>query len=394
MSSDPPTKRVFFHIGAPKTGTTYLQSILRKNKGGLARAGVLYPYESISESFDSMIDFRKTGWAGKPASRYDGAWENIAARIRSWHGHTVIVSHELLCSTALPQIKAGLAAVQPAEIHVIFSARDFGRALVSDWQEQIKHKHTVTLERFVDDLVSLGLDAPEPFGEYFWGMHDAAYVLDHWSKAVPKENLHVVTVPAPGGPKTALWERFAAITGIDAGGYDTEADRTNSSLGVVETELVRRINLGVQRMASEVYDPLVRLYLAEEVLGRRSPHICLPPQHYDWVVKRSRQLVEEIALAGYPIEGDLEDLMPVREYHSDYISPTDLDDGDLGHSAIIAATGMLRRAAATHRRSLRLEGDPRLPPASWRSRIRRALGRLRREVRRVPGSVASRRRRP
>ena len=73
---------------------------------------------------------------------------------------------------------SGLAlGASAAEVHLVFTARDIARQLVSDWQEHIKHKHVVTLERFVDDLVELGIDAPRPFGQMFWGLHDPARVL-------------------------------------------------------------------------------------------------------------------------------------------------------------------------------------------------------------------------
>jgi hypothetical protein len=34
---------VYLHVGAPKTGTTYLQDRLALNRGDLARHGVHYP---------------------------------------------------------------------------------------------------------------------------------------------------------------------------------------------------------------------------------------------------------------------------------------------------------------------------------------------------------------
>ena len=36
-------ERVFLHIGGPKCGTTYLQTVLWSNKPRLAEAGVLRP---------------------------------------------------------------------------------------------------------------------------------------------------------------------------------------------------------------------------------------------------------------------------------------------------------------------------------------------------------------
>lgn len=132
--------RVFFHVGAPKTGTTYLQNVLFQNREALARRGVLYPYADPGQSFRSMQDFRGVGWGGTDASAYAGEWDEVAARIRDWDGHTVIVSNELLGGSRPERIAAGLESIGDGEVHVIFTARDLARQLVSDWQEHIKHK--------------------------------------------------------------------------------------------------------------------------------------------------------------------------------------------------------------------------------------------------------------
>lgn len=350
----PAAKRVFFHVGAPKTGTTYLQNVLFQNRDALAANGVLYPYEDRGEPFRSMLDFRGVGWGGKRAGQYTGEWEAVARRARAWPGD-VIISNELLGGSAPERIEAGLASVAPAEVHVVFTARDLARQLVSDWQEHIKHKHTVTLEAFVDDLIELGLDAPEPFGQLFWGMHDAAYVLEPWSRFVPVDRIHIVTVSHPGSPSDTLWNRFCAVTGLDPDAYDAEVRRANASMGVAETELVRRMNFEVQGMGSDVYDPLVRQLLAEEILGGRSAKLTLPTGRMDWVSQRSRQLIDAVARAGYQIEGDVEELMPRASDHVPHVSPTTQTDADLGDAAIRAATGLLRHSGRQRRRNLELQ---------------------------------------
>jgi hypothetical protein len=390
--ADEPSKRVFFHVGAPKTGTTYLQSVLFQNKSALADRGVLYPYSDPGQSFRSMQDFRGVGWGGARASTFLGEWETVAARARGWDGDTVIVSNELLGGSRPDRIESGVASVAPADVHVIFTARDFARQLVSDWQEHIKHKHTVTLETFVDDLIEKGLDAPEPFGELFWGMHDAAYVLDRWADYVPAANIHVVTVAHPGAPRDALWRRFCAVTGLAPDAYDTEIERANKSMGVAETELVRRMNFDVQGMAGEAYDPLVRRLLAEEILGGQSPKLVLPPGRMDWVMQRSRQLIEELAKAGYPVEGDLEELMPRPDEHEGYVSPTDQTEAELANAAIRAATGLLKQAGRQRRRIIELQHQidgttpPPPPTRGMRDRLRdlywRTRGRIGRLVKR------------
>jgi hypothetical protein len=357
-------KRIYFHIGAPKTGTTYLQHVLLQNKQKLAEAGVLYPYDDHGQSFRSMQDFRKVGWGTQRASAFKGEWRTVADRARDWTGSTVVISNELLGGATPERIASGLADVGPADIHVIFSARDFARQLVSDWQEHIKHKHQVTLETFVDDLIELGLDAPKPFGELFWGMHDAAYVLRRWSVSVPTENIHVVTLPPPGAPRDTLWRRFCQTTGIDPDPYDAVTESSNPSMGVAETELVRRMNADVQGMPPENYDPLVRIQLAEHILGGQPPKLVLPTGRMDWVTERSRRLIDELRVAGYDVVGDLEDLIPRPEDHEGYVSPTELTDADLGPAAVRAASGLLQLAGRQRRQLVdwqnRADGIP--PP--------------------------------
>ncbi len=373
-------KRIFFHVGAPKTGTTYLQNVLFQNRDLLAANGVLYPYQDPGQSFRSMQDFRGQGWAGGSAKQFAGEWEAVAARARAWDGPTVILSNELLGGSNPDRIDRGLHTVAPAEVHVVFTARDFARQLISDWQEHIKHKHTVTLEQFVADLVTLGLDAPKPFGEMFWGMHDPSYVLQRWAAFTSPERIHVVMVPQPGAGRHALWRRFCAVTGLEPDLYDADAERANPSMGVAETELVRRMNFDVQGMPAETYDPLVRKILAEDILGGKSPRLRLPPEHLPWTIARSHSLVAELEQSGYAVEGDLLELVPRPEDHKGYVSPTELTDAELAPVALLAATGLLRHSGRQRRRiqelQAQLSGRPH-PRAVLVQRLRHLLLRVR-----------------
>jgi hypothetical protein len=384
-------KKVFFHIGAPKTGSTYLQNVLFQNKGPLSAAGVLFPYDEPPQCFFSMLDFRGVGWGGKRPKEFRGHWDAVATRAREWPGNTVLLSNELFAAARPDRIEAGLATLQPADVHVIFTARDLARQLVSDWQEQVKHKHTVTLETFVSDLIELGRDAPAPFGELFWGAHDAAYVLERWARFIPASNIHVVTVGHPGAPPDTLWRRYCAVTGLMADDYDTETPRVNQSMGVAETELLRRMNASVQHMGIDVYDPLVRLFLAGKILAGGSSKITLPPEHIEWVTKRSQQLVDELASAGYRVEGDLEDLIPRPSDHLPHVSPTGQSEADLAPTAIKAATGLLVHSGRQRRRLLELQPSlgavpsPRAPSAAdtVRDRLSRPYWSLRSAAGRV-----------
>jgi len=245
MSLAAPTagqRRVFLHVGAPKTGTTFLQDVLWTNRAALVEAGVCYPLRRADEHFAATMDLRQMAWGRERDPQWEGAWERIAARVRAWPGPTAVISNELLGGASAEQVAAAVASLAPAQVHVVFTARDLARQLPSDWQEHLKHLHVVPFDRFVEDLVELGTAAPAPFGEMFWRLHDPVDVLDRWVSAVPAAHVHLVTVPQPDAPTGLLWERFAAILGLDPAAFDTNVGRSNTSLGVVDCELLRRVN--------------------------------------------------------------------------------------------------------------------------------------------------------
>lgn len=306
------TKIVYLHVGAPKTGTTYLQSVLWKNRDALAANGVLYPLQQPGEHFPAALDLRQMRWGGGWNPRWDGAWERIAQRVRAWSGKVAVISNELLGGATTRQVRRAVASVQPAEVHVVFTARDLARQLPSDWQEHIKHRHTVTFDQFVGDLLDYGIDAPHPFGEMFWGLHDASRVLDTWSSWVPPRWVHIVTLPQAGAPQGLLWQRFADVIGLDPTRCDTDVAKTNTSMGAVETELVRRLNLNLGHRLGGHYDPLMRVSLAENLLGARpnKAAITLPGKYHDRVVEYSTTMVSDLRAAGYNVVGDLDELIP------------------------------------------------------------------------------------
>ena len=350
MSGQP---RAVVHVGAPKTGTTYLQAVLWRNRDTLRDAGVRYPLQGPGEHFAAALDVREMAWGGRRDGPWVGAWDRVSRRVESWDG-SVVLSNELLGGVTPEQarrIADSLTGGSGRELHVVFTARDLARQLPSDWQEHVKHRHDVTLSTFVDDLVQLGLDAPAPFGTLFWGLHDAERVLGTWASVAPVENVHLVTVPRSRTGAHDLWHRFAEAAGLDRLPLDLDVEPRNVSLGVVEAELLRRINGALEgRFPHRFYDDLVRAVLAEQVLvapGRAnaaSERPTLPPKQQVWVEERSRQLVEAIRAAGYHVVGDLDDLVPGEE--PDGRQPEDLSPDELLPVALDAITGLLGQAAS------------------------------------------------
>jgi hypothetical protein len=361
--SAPP--RVFVHIGAPKTGTTFVQNVLWHNRELLAADGVLYPYASKHAHFLATLDVRERGWGAKPPGQWRGSWDAVAKRSATWHGHTVILGNEILGGATDGQIQRLVDSLSPGEVHVVFTARDLARQLVSDWQEHIKHQHTITLEAFVDELIEHGRDARPPFGEMFWDLHDAQQVLQRWAKVVPPEHIHLVTVPPPGVQGSSLWQRFCVVTGLDPERYSLDVRRSNPSLGRAEAEVLRRMNEAVVGLDPPLYDALVRIRLAGKTLTGKGGRLVLPEGRMPWVVQRSRAMVDALAASGYAVVGDLEELMPRPEDHEGYVATEAIPARQMLPISIAVSAALLRIAARQRDRLRRYRRElGELPPVA------------------------------
>lgn len=341
------TRVVHLHIGAPKTGTTFVQNALWHNRERLADGGLLYPLERPDEHFAMTMDIRQMEWAGRHDPAWDGTWHRIVERIEASRLPRAVVSDELLGGATPEQIRTAVDALGDTEVHVVFSARDLARAIASDWQEQVRHGHTVEYDRFVDDLVDLGRDAPAPFGEMFWDLHDPVAVLPKWADVVGADRVHVVTVPPPRAPRDLLAARIAGVLGLPADRLQVDDDEAaaNSSLGVVEAELVRRLNAqgDLPAKLTWMYAGVARLELGEWILARRPGRrpIQFPARHRDWATERARSTIEAVRAAGYQVTGDLADLIPVFE--PDDGGPAALGDRELLDAAVETLADVLLR---------------------------------------------------
>jgi hypothetical protein len=319
---------VYLHIGAPKTGTTYLQDRLALNSKALAKHDVHYPRRSPLVSpglfhFRAALDLLDQDWGGEPGHG-EGNWDALVRRINRRSG-TVIVSHEILAPARPDHVSRVMADLADSEVHVVYSARDLGRALPAAWQESIKQGRQWPFRKF--------LRRCHDGKSWFRRAFDIPTVLGTWGADLAPDRLHVVTVPQkrpPAGEENLLWLRFCEAFGIDPAWAPEDSDRTNPSLGVAETQLIRQLNrrLGRQTRREAQYDGLIREMLAEnELVNSTSPPVRLPPDAYDWVEKSAERSIDYLRQSGVNVIGDLDDLRPVRPpadekwYDPDRVSP-------------------------------------------------------------------------
>jgi hypothetical protein len=306
---------VYLHIGAPKTGTTYLQDRLSINVERLGRHGVHVPTGSRfvapdTYHFRAALDLLGQDWGGPPGHAR-GAWPTLMRKVRRLRG-TVVISHEILAPATPSQVARAMNDLDGSEVHVVYSARDLARQLPSGWQESIKQGRKWSFRRF--------LNAVERGKPWFAHAVDLPSVLATWGAHVPPERVHVVTFPASGGESSRrrgdlLWLRFCQAFGIDPAWAPLDSERANRSLGIAETQLVRQLNRRLDRAVRReaAYDKLIRDLLAQrELANRATDPVRLPPPRFDWVEEQAELWIEWLAGSGVEVIGDPADLRPVR----------------------------------------------------------------------------------
>jgi hypothetical protein len=151
---------------------------------------------------------------------------------------------------------------------------------------------------------------------WFWRVQGLPDVLERWGQGLPPEQVHLVTVPRPGGPPDELWRRFCTAVGIDPAWAPQDSDRRNPSIGTAESTLLRRLNarLKAAGLPSDQYRALVRHLVVHETLATRAAMlpVTLPPTAYDWADEVADSWIEWVKDAGIDVVGDLDELRPVR----------------------------------------------------------------------------------
>ena len=303
---------VFLHVGAAKSGTTFLQHVLWHNRDRLRANGVLYPGDDIAAHVRAAFDLRGTFFRAASDPKTRGAWGRLVDEARDWSG-TVIVSQELFAPARPGHVRRALADLGFADVHVVFTVRDLGRQIPAHWQEDVKNRFTTSFGEFVAALRRDDWHAYES-ARLFWGLQDPVGVLARWGADLPPDRVHVVTLPRPGAPRDLLWRRFCAVTGLAPDGYDLSRTFANQSLGLAETQFLRRLNEALDdRLGWHAYNEDVKHFLAQQVLAGRpsQARIELPAEHVPWATERSIETVEALRAAGYHVQGDLYELMPM-----------------------------------------------------------------------------------
>jgi hypothetical protein len=339
-------RRVYLHVGTPKSGTSYLQDKLSRNRDLLERHGVELLRTRTGDHFEASLDLLGRRWAGAETSAR-GQWEALAAEGRKTQRHA-LVSHEILAGADSTAVHRALDSFPDHEPHVVLTVRDLGRQIPAEWQERVKHRARRDFAAYLKHTRRHhGREELTPF----WRVQDVPRILQTWGVALPPTHVHLVTVPPAGRASGLLWERFAQVIGVDPRAGWTESETTNASLGGAEVTLLRRLNaaLAERDFPREAYLTWVREHVVKGVLaGRRdSPRATVPPRARPWVEEVTDSWIRRIRELGVDVVGDLDDLRSVWPDDADgWADPDAADPALVAELAIEALAAVLDHVSA------------------------------------------------
>ena len=299
---------MYLHIGAMKTGTSYLQRLLSQNKTALARDGMLFPGASWGDQIHGVREILQLRADDEQRVAMRGGWDRLRQEIAEYDGRAALISMEFLSFARPARARALVESLAPANVQVVLGVRDAGRVLPAQWQESTKNRGTTSWPEYADALLRHRRNDPA----WRTGMRSLQIprMLDVWGPLVPPERLHIVVVPPPGSASTLLWERFAAASSLQPGRYAPPEVHRNESLGYASADLMRRVNRGAAELPRSSYRRIVKTYLCKRVLAARSgePKVPLTPELGEFAKRWNDKMIEAISKAGGHVHGGLDDL--------------------------------------------------------------------------------------
>ena len=340
-------RRVFVHVGLPKTGTSSIQQSLQLSRKELTALDYGVPGSTRLAQREAVWDLLGRRVGGAEGGGVPGSWQRLVEEIRRSTESAQLVSEELLVHARPRHARRIAQALEPFELNVVVTVRDLTTAVPSMWQQEVLTGATWTWRDYVDAVADPDRGAPTA-GVAFWLRYDLDRVVETWAAVCPGSRLHIVVVPRTGASPAELLDRYGEAVGLPAGALRVPARLQNVSLGPVGTELIRRLNHQLPagmpeqerlRLATRVLRPALRN------VGRSSGRagLAIPDGTLKALERRAEAMVTWLKASDHHVVGDVSDLVPDRGSQSG-VDPGETPESELLEAALHALTVVGERA--------------------------------------------------
>ncbi|CAN5172620.1 MAG: hypothetical protein ACSLEW_08490 [Nocardioides sp.] len=361
--------RIYLHIGAMKTGTTYLQGMLGSNRDALSQAGYLFWGKTWEEQDHAVRDLLGRETDERVLRLTRGAWPRMVDDLLAYDGPSVI-SMEFLSFLDPERAARVVEDLSGAQLHIILTVRSAITAIPAQWQTHARNGGGLGWMKFLEGIEAFiaDRDASSRGAKLFRRTQDIPRMLDTWVPLVGAERTHVVLTPPRSSDPDLLWKRFAQIIGVDPSIAAAAPNFDNSSLGHDSSELMRRINLGLGgEVRTDDYRYVGKAGLGRFILGQRvqiEPKVVLHRSAAEMAADWNRTVVESIKSQGVDLVGSLKEF-PTRIGRRDHPAhPYFVDPPAMVAAADTAWEGLSALISRLH--SLAGQEPEAVPPApAW-----------------------------
>ncbi len=296
------------HVGAFKTGTSYIQNVLWEGRDALAAAGINFPGEKKWD--DQIHAVRDLQGMRAMGARQKNGWERLRTEVTEWRGPHAAISMEFLTFAKPQQAKRVVHDLGTDDVDVVITARDLSRVVPAAWQERVKNGRTWSWPEFAEAVRDPDKRDTQP-GKGFWVQQDLPTIARKWGRVVGNDRVTIVTVPPSGSDPSLLLSRFGEAAGLDLSGLNTLPTWGNPSLGPSETEALRRINAALGNATRHhAWPVVVKRHLVRKMESRPSRPLRITAADLDWILPMQQEVVSELVDGGWRVVGDLADLDP------------------------------------------------------------------------------------
>ena len=224
------------HIGAPKCGSTALQSAFHQNRDALRSDGVTYIGESshwisaakaVAEVSDRLS--RKT----PPISE----WKRLVKEVGSVTSGTALISSEWFAAASEASIQRIVNDLDAKRLHAVLMIRPLTSTLPSAWQQGLKLGGRQGLSEWLDTVLS---HPEDPRSKRVWSKHRYDQIAQRWVSALGRERVTVVV--ADESDPAYIFTAFSQILGLKQGSLSAPPKLTNPSLSAFEADTLAELN--------------------------------------------------------------------------------------------------------------------------------------------------------
>ena len=160
-------RRVFVHVGLPKTGTSSIQHSLQLSRRELASLDYGVPGSTWLAQREAVWDLLGRRVGGAEGGGVPGSWQRLVKEIRRSTDSAQLVSEELLVHARPRHARRIAQELEPFELNVVVTVRDLTTAVPSMWQQEVLTGATWTWRDYVDAVADPERGAPTA-GVAFW----------------------------------------------------------------------------------------------------------------------------------------------------------------------------------------------------------------------------------